>query len=174
MSIQDSPDSIVLSLDVKIGSNGEAIGYRAKKTNHVFDFREKYKAEEFFTVIEPNKNGLIFMPKDSFNILSSIEHVVVPPWLACEMASVDDRLGEFRSHYAGYIDPGWAYYLEELLLGKPLTLEIRTYENTFAYHGQPIARIKYERVAELPESTYENVDSNYKKQVKAKLAKQFY
>ncbi len=165
MSIQDSPDSILLCLDVKKGVNGEAIGYRAKKTKQVLDYRQKYRTEDFFTTIESNKNGMIYMPKDSFNILSSVEHVSVPVWLACEMASIDDRLGNYRSHYAGYIDSGW--------FKRPLTLEVRTYENTFAYHGQPIARIKYERLAELPEFSYETIASNYTKQSKAKLAKQF-
>ena len=174
MQVQDSPDSIVLCLDVQKGSNGEAIGYRAKKVKTVIEYDKKYKTDDFFTPIEPDKNGIILMPKDSFSILSSIEHVSVPGFLACEMASIDDRFGEFRSHYAGFIDPGWGWLPDGSVSGRPLTLEVRTFENIYAYDGQPIARIKFERLAESPEITYDAIASNYTSQSKAKLAKQFY
>lgn len=174
MQIQDSPDSIVLCLDTNHGMNDEPPGYRAKKTNEVIDFSKRYKKEDFFVPIEPDKNERIRLPKESFSILSSIEHVSVPGILACEMASLDDRFGEFRSHYAGFIDPGWGWLPDGSVQGRPLTLEVRTFENISAYHGQPVARIKFETLAESPAITYDAIASNYIQQPKAKLAKQFY
>ncbi len=173
MQIQDSPDSIVLCLDVKKGDKGEPIGYRAKNTAEVIEYDKKYKAGDFFEAIETDQNGRILLCKDSFSILSSIEHVSVPQSLACEMASIDDRFGEFRSHYAGFIDPGWGWLPNGSATGRPLTLEVRTFEKMYAYHGQPIARIKFEELADVPEINYDSIPSNYTKQSKAKLAKQF-
>jgi dCTP deaminase len=173
MQVQDSPDSIVLRLDGKVGANNEPIGYRAKETKEVIDYLQSYKAEDFFEVIGLEKNGLLFLPKDCFSILSSIEHVSVPGNLACEMAPIDDRFGELRAHYAGFIDPGWGWKADGSVFGKPLTLEVRSFENIYVRDGQPIARIKYERLAEMPNVVYDSMNSNYLVQNKAKLAKQF-
>ncbi len=173
MQVQDSPDSIVLRLDGKLGKNGEPVGYRAKQTTEVIEYDKKYAIESFFEPIEVDTKGLIYLPKDCFNILSSAERVSVPGALACEMASIDDRFGELRSHYAGFIDPGWGWSRKGDLYGRPLTLEVRPFENIYVQHGQPIARIKFERLAEMPETTYDDLQSNYVEQTKAKLAKQF-
>ncbi len=168
MQIQDSPDSIVLCLD-GLRQNGDCVGYRAKKTENIIEYSQKYESADFFDQILPEKNGLIFLPRDCFCILSSIESVSVPASFACEMASIDDRFGDFRAHYAGFIDPGWGAGSQ----GRPLTLEVRPFEGMYVRHGQPIARIKFERIAEIPDITYDTIASNYTNQMKAKLAKQF-
>lgn len=173
MQIKDGTDSIMLTLDGKVGSGNEPIGFRAKKKKEVIDYDKQYPAFEFFEAIEANENGMIFLEKDCFSILSSAESVSVPGGLACEMASIDDRFGEFRSHYAGFIDPGWGWNIEGTIKGRPLTLEVRPFENVYVRDGQPIARIKYEHLAEKPTVTYDSMNSNYLLQKKAKLAKQF-
>lgn len=172
MKTQDSPNSIVLSLDGLQGSNGEPVGYCAKKTKAVIDYYGKYSASDFFEPIEQDKNGIFLLKKNDFYILSSKEYVSVPGNFACEMASIDSRLGDFRAQYAGFIDPGWGCS-KGSPYGKPLTLEVRSFENMYVRHGQPIARIKFEHMAEVPEATYDAMSSNYINQTKAKLAKQF-
>lgn len=173
MVVKDTVDSIMLRLDGKIGSDGNPVGYHAKHTKQVIEYNGKYKPDDFFEPIELDSNGFLFLKKDCFSILSSIESVSVPDYLACEMASIDDRFGELRSHYAGFIDPGWGWNKEGTIHGRPLTLEVRPFENVYVRHGQPIARIKFERLDELPTMTYDSINSNYLVQTKAKLAKQF-
>jgi dCTP deaminase len=163
----------MLRLDGKMGDKNEPLGYMAKKVQDVVDYNGKHRGDQFFTPLEL-KNGLLFLQKDCFSILSSIESVSVPADLACEMASIDDRFGELRSHYAGFIDPGWGWSPDGKTFGRPLTLEVRPFENLYVRNGQPIARIKFERLAEMPEMTYDTASSNYLLQTKAKLAKQFY
>lgn len=171
MQLQDSADSIILTLNAKSASCGDAIGYVAKKTKEVIDYNGTYDRDLFFEAIYPNKTGFINIKPRMFYILSSSEWLSVPPHLACEMVSIDDRFGEFRSHYAGYIDPGWGW--KRGVFGRPLTLEVRSFENLFVRHGQPIARIKFERLADTAEMLYDENNSNYTKQFAAKLAKQF-
>jgi dCTP deaminase len=115
----------------------------------------------------------VYLKKGAFYILSTNEAVRVPPELACEMVPMDERSGEFRSHYAGFIDPGWGWGEKGEGKGRPLTLEVRPFEDLIVRHGQPIAKIKFERVNEVPVAAYDSMGSNYIKQSGPKLAKHF-
>lgn len=171
MQLQDSADSIILTLTTKENSFTDVIGYVAKKTQEVIEYNNQYDWTLFFEAIYPSKTGFINIKPHMFYILSSFEQISVPPHLACEMVAVDDRFGEFRSHYAGYIDPGWGWNQD--VLRRPLTFEVRSFEDFFAQHGQPIARIKFEHLSSIPETLYDEKKSNYTNQFAAKLAKQF-
>lgn len=171
MQIQDSENSIVLRLDGGLKSPENFIGYSAKKTKEVIEYYKQYPWQDFFSPMYSKSDGLINIKPNHFYILSSLEWVSVPPHLACEMLSIDDRFGEFRAHYAGFIDPGWGW--SEEVFGRPLTLEVRSFENLFVTHGQPVARIKFEYLDSIPELLYDENNSNYTEQFCAKLAKQF-
>jgi dCTP deaminase len=93
--------------------------------------------------------------------------------MACEMIPMDERSGEFRSHYAGFIDPGWGWGKNGEGKGRPLTLEVRPFEDLIVRQGQPIAKIRFEKVTEIPEVIYDATGSNYIKQSGPKLAKHF-
>ena len=47
------------------------------------------------------------------------------------------RFGEFRAHYAGFMDPGFSGFA---------TLEIRPQEDIYVYDGYPIAEIIFKRL----------------------------
>lgn len=126
-------------------------------------------AHDFFDPLKKveGDKALVF-EKDRFYILSSREAVRVPRDYACEMVSFDDTLGEFRSHYAGFIDNGWGENGH-----RPLTLELRTNENMYMYHGQPIAHVIFDRMCSPVEKTYDEIASNYANQATARLGKFF-
>ena len=84
------------------------------------------------------------------------------------MISFDDTLGEFRSHYAGFIDNGWGENGH-----RPLTLELRCNEDIYMYHGQPIAYMVLDHMTEPVEKSYDQIDSNYLDQLTARLGKFF-
>ncbi|HEY4499503.1 MAG TPA: 2'-deoxycytidine 5'-triphosphate deaminase [Candidatus Paceibacterota bacterium] len=174
LKISDRDGSIILTIDL---GTQEIIGYKArpKGQSPVLVFNQKgHRIEDFFMPIEKPKNGHVVLENGQFYIFSTLEWSRVPVMFAAEMAAMSTRLGEFRSHYAGFIDPGWGYGKDGELRGLPLVLEIRSFdENLIIQHGQPICKLKYERLRSIPSSVYGETGSNYVKQVGVLLSKHF-
>ena len=131
-----------------------------------------YEASEFFMPLTIDR-GALRLKRDRFYILSGAEAVRIPPGLASEMVPMDERSGDFRSHYAGFLDPGWGYGQDGAGKGRPFTLEVRPFEDLVVRPGQPIAKIRFERMAEVPTFHYDTKQSNYLIQFGPKLGKQF-
>ncbi len=131
-----------------------------------------YAGSEFFKPLSIER-GALRLKRDKFYILSGAEAVRIPPTLASEMVPMDERSGDFRSHYAGFLDPGWGYGLEGEGKGRPFTLEVRPFEDLVIRAGQPIAKIKFEKMAVPPTFHYDTKVSNYLIQNGPKLGKQF-
>lgn len=142
--------------------------------NQVLDVQNiaTYNAEDFFEPVYAT-NGVLKLQRDKFYILSGAERVRIPPTLASEMVPMDERSGDFRSHYAGFLDPGWGWGQNEHGHGRPFTLEVRPFEDLVVRKDQPIAKIKFEKMAELPDFHYDTKASNYLQQAGPKLGKQF-
>ncbi len=168
--IRDNDGSLVLTLDL----DGDVVGYEGLPSAHTVDLSKInfYDFKKFFKPVK-KKGNYVYLKKGSFYILSTYERVRVPPDLACEMVPMDERSGEFRSHYAGFIDPGWGWGSDGEGKGRQLTLEVRPFEDLIVRQQQPIGKIKFERVAELPQASYDEIGSNYIKQSGPKLAKHF-
>jgi len=102
--------SIKLSLNLH-GEPGEVVAYKARDNGPVIDLEKinHYDPEEFWDKrYDPGKRGLILDP-GGFYILASRERISVRPDQAAEMVSIDQDIGEFRIHYAGFFDPGFGY-----------------------------------------------------------------
>jgi len=169
LSITDNDGSIILTLDMSI----KTFGYRAIKTDKKIDLsRRDYDWEKFFDPLEI-ENGRMTLKKGEFYILVCHERVRVPQGFACEMVPMDERTGEFRSHYAGFIDPGWGCGENDDQKGRPLVMEVRPFEDISVRDGYPIAKIRFERLVEDTDLLYDDADSNYSQQSGPKLAKQF-
>lgn len=163
-------NKVELSLDLR--DLGEVPGYVAKKnvTKPLIWQKAANDWQDFFEPLEKiTDDKTMIFEKDRFYILSSRESVHVPRDYACEMVSFDDTLGEFRSHYAGFIDNGWGEKGH-----RPLTLEMRTNEDIYMYHGQPVAYIMFDAMCAPVEKSYDELgDSNYLNQATARLGKFF-
>ncbi|MDE2021706.1 MAG: 2'-deoxycytidine 5'-triphosphate deaminase [Patescibacteria group bacterium] len=158
-------DSFLLSLKV-----GERMGYECRGTRKILDLRAGGKLSDYFKPIHAVRG--VFTPrKHCFYILTTKERVMVPPSLSAELRAIDPRLGEFRSHAAGYIDPGWGYGTNGEECGRPITLELIPHEDMLVRDGQMIARIRYEYMNEVPETVYDAAQSNYVDQHAAKPSK---
>ena len=131
-----------------------------------------YDPKDYFVPVTAT-DGFLRLERDKFYILSSAERVRIPPCLASEMIPMDERSGDFRSHYAGFLDPGWGWGSDGKDHGRPFTLEVRAFEDLLIRRGQPIAKIRFESMLEEPDIHYDTKDSNYLKQEGPKLAKQF-
>jgi len=150
-------------------------GFEAVSTGEVIDLSllKQYDPHDFFRPISVSHGALNLAP-NTFYILSTKEYVRVPKKFACEMAPMDERSGELRSHYAGFIDPGWGIGKDGKDKGRPLTLEVRSFDNGLIIRNhQPIAKVRYERMIESPSKHYGEMQSNYDEQIGPKLSKHF-
>lgn len=167
----DKDGSIILTL----GLDYEYSGFEAVATGEEIDLSlvNHYDPTKFFRPIRVTDDSLT-LAANTFYILSSREFVRVPENFACEMAPMDERSGELRSHYAGFIDSGWGIGTNGLARGRPLTLEVRSFDNSLIIKdGQPITKIRYELMIENPEEHYDHMAPNYGKQSGPQLSKHF-
>ncbi|MDD4352072.1 MAG: 2'-deoxycytidine 5'-triphosphate deaminase [Candidatus Gracilibacteria bacterium] len=167
-------DGLLLTLDLE----SDIIGYRSKNVNQIMDLTKvgAAKRRDFFQPIHRPDNGCLFLEKGHFYILSSAEFVRVPPEFSVEMIPYDIASGEFRSHYAGFFDPGFGYGTEGEIKGTPGVLEVRVYEDDFILRpGQPVCKIVYDKLLSPTEVVYGvgDLKSNYSTQRGPRLAKFF-
>ncbi|HZD95095.1 MAG TPA: 2'-deoxycytidine 5'-triphosphate deaminase [Candidatus Sulfotelmatobacter sp.] len=167
--------SILLSVNLQGNETSQIVAYQARKSAPVIDLSNinHYDPEEFWDARhDPGKRGLILEPGD-FYILASKEKVSVPPDWAAEMVPMDQDIGEFRMHYAGFFDPGFGYGGGDIK-GTQAVLEIRAHEVPFRIeHDQIIARLKYMPLRSRPDKIYGmDIGSSYQKQALA-LSKHF-
>jgi dCTP deaminase len=167
--IRTHDDSIILSLAVAKRNPG----LECRGLNRVLDFGKKgYPLKDFFSKVAVS-DGWIKLRKDNLYILSTAERIMVPPDYSAELRATDERFGEFRSHTAGYIDPGWGYGEAGEKNGAQITLEVIPYRDLSVRHGQEVVRIRYEHMKQPPERAYDLVDSNYSNQIGPKHSKHF-
>jgi dCTP deaminase len=172
---QIGKDSLKLSVNLRGSNPAEIVAYKAKRNAPVIDLAnvDYYSPEHFWEAIsQPGKPGLILEPGD-FYILASKERVSVPPDWAAEMVSIDQDMGEFRIHYAGFFDPGFGYGAGDVK-GTRAVLEIRAHEVPFLMeHGQTIGRLLYIPLRSHPDKIYgTEIGSSYQRQGLA-LSKHF-
>jgi dCTP deaminase len=142
-------------------------GYFARKNAPPVDLsRTDHSASDYFEKIAVRKDGTLIVDSDSFYILSSAEVIRVPEDFCAEMLDVETNSGEFRSHYAGFFDPGFE---------AQATLEMRNYGTSFLMReGDRIASLKYFPLKSPPKEVYgSGKGSNYQGQRGPKLAKFF-
>ncbi len=146
------------------------VGYRARRHSRVLDLSRiaAHQVDHFWEPI-PARNGRLILEPDEFYILASKEYVAIPVDQAAEMAPIATDLGEFRAHYAGFFDPGFGC---DGITGRAV-LEVRGRDVPFILeHGQPVGRLVYEPMSELPRTPYGTNGSNYQGQG-LKLSKHF-
>ena len=177
--LADIDHGLALSVDLAAELQGSAkglIGYRAIRNTGVVDV-DKVGAcaiEDYWEPIRSRgtKHRLILDP-DQFYILASKEAVCIPPTHAAEMLPFNPLVGEFRVHYAGFMDPGFGHKASDGA-GARVVLEVRSHKVPFILEdGQIIGRLVYERLTETPETVYgAGIGSHYQAQG-LKLSKHF-
>src|SRR5690606_2858745 len=100
-----------LSVDLASPGSDGVIGYRAKRHTGVVDMDRSggCPLDEFWEPIQAQKQNRLILDPDQFYILASKEAVHVPPTHAAEMMPFNPLVGEFRVHYAGFLDPGFGH-----------------------------------------------------------------
>jgi dCTP deaminase len=173
----DRPGILPFTVDLRgTGANNTLIGWRAKKNTQRIDLdRRDYDPLDFWDPLRFHKEPALTLDPDDFYILMTKETIAVPPNYAAEMLPYDTRAGEFRVHYAGFFDPGFGWSEVDRKAGSSRgVLEVRSHEVPFLLeHGQIVGWLRYERMADTPDTLYgQSIKSNYQGQT-LKLAKQF-
>ena len=170
----DIDGGIALSVDLK-GDDKGLIGYRARRHTGVVDVDKPASCpvEDYWDPIYTRGKHRLILDPDQFYILASKEAVHVPPTHAAEMVPFNPLVGEFRVHYAGFMDPGFGHAAAGGH-GSRVVLEVRSHKVPFILeHGQIIGRLIYERMTETPDIVYgRDLKSNYQGQG-LKLSKHF-
>lgn len=148
-------------------------GYQAKRHGYAIDLAERtLDRDDFWESVTPRHGGLILDP-EAFYILMSQESIAVHPHQCAELVAYDTGLGEYRCHYAGFIDPGFGYW-EAGGAGSRLVLEVRGHDVPFFLRdGQEVATLKYMNLTSTPTQLYGlGIGSHYQGQG-LKLSKHF-
>ena len=175
--LSERPGILPFTVDLRgTGADNALIGWRAKKNTGRIDLdRRDYDPLDFWEPMRFRKEASLTLVPDEFYILMTKEAIAVPPNYAAEMLPYDTRAGEFRVHYAGFFDPGFGWSAVNRKAGSSRgVLEVRSHEVPFLLeHGQTVGWLRYERMADAPETLYgQAIKSNYQGQ-SLKLAKQF-
>jgi dCTP deaminase len=170
----DIENGLALSVDLKEVGEGP-IGYRAKRHSGVVDVDKPGACSilDYWEPIHLRGQPRLILDPDQFYILASKEAVHVPPNYAAEMVPFNPLVGEFRVHYAGFMDPGFGH-APAGGEGSRVVLEVRSHKVPFILEdGQIIGRLIYERLSEPPHVLYgSDLGSNYQAQG-LKLSKHF-
>jgi dCTP deaminase len=166
---------IYLSINLSGSNNNRIVGYKAKKYTQAIDFWRigYYKHSDFWEPIYPSSTHSIVLEPEEFCILSSNEKIIVPPNMAAEVAAYDVSVGEIRTHYAGFFDPGFGYS-NSGEIGSHIVLEVRARETPFlVVDSQIFFKVHLEKLVGKPGELYgKHIGSSYQYQ-DLKLAKQF-
>ncbi len=168
----DYDNGVLLTVDLA----APIVAWRAKKRAPLLDLgggMGQYRHQDFFTPIRRSdlKEGLLLLRPSEFYILSIAQRLRLPLDWSVEFLPIDTYSGEFRGHYAGFVDPGWGLGTPA---GRQLTLELRTFEKLLLHHHQPIIKIAWDKLVAATELGYDSRrHSHYRDQVGPRLAKFF-
>jgi len=143
----------------------DVIGYRARRHSGLVTVSGvgAHKARDYWEPLRAPEGQLILDPGE-FYILASKEAVEIPTDQAAEMAPIATEIGEFRAHYAGFFDPGFGVSAMGGT-GSRAVLEVRGRDVPFLLrHGQPVAKLVFEPMQEIPDTLYGQNGSHYQAQ----------
>ena len=170
----DISGGIALTVDLAGDGTGSSAFARAAIPASSTSTRSRaIRVEDYWDPIHVKDKHRLILDPDQFYILASKEAVHVPPTHAAEMVPFNPLVGEFRVHYAGFMDPGFGH-APAGGKGSRVVLEVRSHKVPFILEdGQIIGRLVYERMTETPEMLYgQGLKSNYQGQG-LKLSKHF-
>jgi dCTP deaminase len=157
--------SLLLGLSLQPESAGRPVGWRARHDAPVLDVsRFDHAPEAYFDAVHPDADGTLTLQPEAFYILASRERIRIPPDVAAEMLAYDVGMGELRTNYAGFFDPGFGWG-EHSPDGARAVLEVRPHDVPFRVeHGQPIFRLQFSATVERCEQLYGGSGSAYQNQ----------
>ncbi|MEK6874922.1 MAG: 2'-deoxycytidine 5'-triphosphate deaminase [Nanoarchaeota archaeon] len=164
-------------LHLSIDLSDPIVGYKSKKNAPPINLAKMYHYEisDYWDPIKRPANKRLILDPDFFYILKSKELIRIPTAYAAEIIDFHSGIGEFRSHYAGFFDPGFGYGKKGELKGAVTVFEARCRDTPMEVEdGQVFCKFVFEKMSEIPEIAYGvEIKSNYQSQNSVRLAKQF-
>lgn len=150
----------------------DPVGWRARRYTASVEVAREGALDpmEFWDPLHARGGSLVVEP-EQFYIFSSKERLRVPAGYAAEMLPIDVGVGELRTNYAGFFDPGFG----DGVAGTHAILEVRPHDVPFLIEdGQVFFRLRFFRCTSRSQRLYGTAEagSHYGRQVLA-LAKQF-
>ncbi|MFA7169431.1 MAG: 2'-deoxycytidine 5'-triphosphate deaminase [Candidatus Paceibacterota bacterium] len=174
---KEAGDKLIMNIDLEGEGEGSIVGYKNIPRDQVLDFSNigGHRAEDFFEPIFATKDKSLLLEKESFYIFCTKEAIRIPRDFSGEMIAYDISSGEFRSHYAGFFDPGFGYGENGEIKGRRAVLEVRSFDNNFIFRdAQPICQMGFEKLIEPADFIYsDKIGSHYANQSGPKLSKHF-
>jgi len=157
---------LLLGLSLRPERAGDPIGWRARCDAPMLDLTdtEARHPAPWFEPVHADPDGSLVLQPEVFTLLAGSERIAMPPDLAAEMIPWDIALGELRTNYAGFFDPGfgWGHQSPD---GARAVLEVRAHDVPFRVeHGQPLYRLRYSRTSSTCQHLYGGEDSAYQGQ----------
>lgn len=140
-------DTHSLNVGVRL-DNPNTRGWRGVRRPHTpITLQDKANPTSlFFQKISPEEENLIMLQNEFF-ILGSLERVSNPLDVCITMRPFQAEHGEFRSHFAGFFDPGNGYGKNGEENGFTVTMEVIPMETAIEIrHGQPMFAIEIEKL----------------------------
>ena len=167
VDIENAPikeDGLFLSIDL----DNSVVGYRSKKNTGPVDLTKvkSHAIDDYWEIIRGNSDKSLILDPHYFYILKTNERVAIPLDFAAEMVPFHSGIGEFRSHYAGFFDPGFGFGSNGQIKGSYAVMEVRIRDLPMkVHHNQKFAKLVYKRMAQKPDLIYGvNLKSNYQGQ----------
>jgi dCTP deaminase len=163
-AVQDA--SLLLGLSLRSDRPDAPVGYRARRGAPVLVVAREggHAPADYFDEVRPDADGSLTLQPEEFYILASSERLRIPPDLAAEMLPYDVGMGELRTNYAGFFDPGFGWGAASRR-GACAVLEVRPHDVPFrVQHGQPIFRLQFSRTVGPCEQLYGGHGSAYQDQ----------
>jgi len=162
-----------MAFRLKLSGKGP-VGHRARRHAPVVDLsrEDAHDPDEFWEPVHATRGAVVVEP-EQFYIFASKERIRVPPGYAAEMLPIDVGVGELRTNYAGFFDPGFGMAGEGK--GTPAILEVRPHDVPFLVEdGQVFFRLRWFRCTSPSDALYgaAGAGSHYGTQ-SLTLAKQF-
>jgi len=158
--------ALLLGLSLQPESPGAPVGWRARRGAPALDLAAvgAHDPQTWFEPVFPERDGTLVLQPEEFYILASRERLRVPPDLAAEMLAWDVGMGELRTNYAGFFDPGFGWGPASPH-GARAVLEVRPHDVPFRVeHGQPIFRLQFSACVQPCELLYGGAGSAYQNQ----------
>ena len=158
--------SLLLGLSLVPDVPGAPVGWRARREAPVLDLGRDaaHEPAAFFEPVTAESDGTLRLQPEEFYILASVARLRIPPDLAAEMLPYDVGMGELRTNYAGFFDPGFGWGPDSPH-GARAVLEVRPHDVPFRVeHGQPIFRLQFSDTVSPADRLYGERGSAYQNQ----------
>jgi dCTP deaminase len=94
----------------------------------------------------------ITIEKTHFYIIRSRERISLPGGVAVYCRASDEKIGEMRIHYAGFVHPFFGTDRKDGTVGTPLIFEVRGHDvNVSLQHAEKMAQLVFYRMSAIPE-----------------------